>query len=36
MEAMLAELEQQLLLNPTSIMRLALVTLYEQHTQKGD
>ncbi len=31
MDTILKELEEKLLLNTTSVMRLALVTLYEQH-----
>lgn len=34
MDKMLQELEDKLLLNTTSIMRLALVTLYEQQIGK--
>lgn len=36
MSKMLEELENKLLLNTTSVMRLALVTLYEQQTSKGE
>ncbi len=37
MEDMLEELEEKLLLNATSVMRLALATLYEQQFEnEGD
>ncbi|WP_405272067.1 hypothetical protein [Methanobrevibacter sp.] len=36
MEQMIDELEEKLLLNTTSVMRLALVTLYEQQKSKGE
>lgn len=38
MSKMLKELEEKLLLNTTSVMRLALATLYEQEktSSKGD
>lgn len=37
MENMIEELEEKLLLNTTSVMRLALANLYEQHFEnEGD
>ncbi len=36
MNKMLKELEEKLLLNTTSVMRLALVTLYKEKINKGD
>ena len=35
MEQMIAELQETMLLNTTSVMRLALATLYEQQTKNG-
>ena len=35
MEQMIAELQETMLLNTTSIMRLALATLYEQQAKNG-
>lgn len=36
MENMIDELEEKLLLNTTSIMRLALATLYKSQIENGD
>ena len=35
MEQMIVELSETMLLNTTSVMRLALATLYEQQTKNG-
>ena len=35
MEQMIVELQETMLLNTTSVMRLALATLYEQQTKNG-